>query len=71
MKSFKFLNNNQIKWKSFGGLYHPLHSLSSGYIMRMISVYEFKFREELPPQDDGRTSQEWYKIFKDELKRRR
>ena len=72
MKSFKFLRKGEVKWKSFGGHYHPLRAISSSYIsyvMLMLST-EFQYREELPPQDDGRTSQEWYEIFVKELKRR-
>ena len=70
MTSFKFLNQNEIRWVSFGGLSHPISSMSTNYIRRLMIAYGLLDLSLFPPQSDNRTTDQWYEILKEELKRR-
>ena len=63
MRPFKFFNNNEIQWISYGGTSHPLSSLHRLYIIRLMRV--MRNNGEYPIQIDNRTNQEWYNIFKE------
>ena len=68
MIDFKFLTKNEIRWKSYGGQSHPLSSLHTLYLIRLMRV--MKCNEDYPPHNEGRTKEQWYNIFKEELDRR-
>ena len=66
---FKFFKGTPPpKWRSYGGLMHPLETISTGYIKRIMKL--LVTNGTLPNQKDGRTATEWYMILDNELKRR-
>ena len=66
---FKFFKGvPSAKWRSYGGLMHPLETISTDYIKRLMKI--FVINGTLPNQKDGRTATEWYVILDNELKRR-
>jgi hypothetical protein len=70
IRYFKFFKGTPPpKWKSFGGLMHPIETISTDFIKHLMkrSVTDWT---SLPNQNDGRTQTEWYIIFDNELKRR-
>jgi hypothetical protein len=70
IKQFKFFKGTPLpKWKSYGGLMHPLETISTNYIKLIMSRLVTN-QPGLPNQNDGRTFTEWYNIFDNELKRR-
>jgi hypothetical protein len=67
---FKFFKGvPSAKWRSYGGLMHPIETISTGYI-KLIMKRLVTNLSILPDQNDGRTVTEWYFIFDNELKRR-
>ncbi len=71
MRNFKFFGKNEIKWRSYGGLMHPLSSIHTSYIKKLMRHMAGLGEGDVPNQNDGRTNEQWYFIFADELKRRR
>ena len=66
---FKFFKGTPPpKWRTYCGLMHPLETISTNYIKRLMKI--FVINGTLPNQKDGRTSTEWYMILDNELKRR-
>ena len=70
MKTFKFLNKNEITWRSYSGTLHPLRTLHYIYLKTLLDAYKTSFTDKLPTQPGNRTNQEWYNILKEELNRR-
>ena len=69
IKPFKFFKGTPSpKWKSYNGLMHPLETISTDYIKRIMKL--LVTNGTLPNQKDGRTATEWYIILDNELKRR-
>ena len=66
---FKFFKGTPPpKWRTYGGLMHPLETISTNYIKRIMKL--LVTNGTLPKQKDGRTATEWYIILDNELKRR-
>jgi hypothetical protein len=66
---FKFFKGTPPpKWRTYGGLMHPLETISTNYIKRIMKL--LVTNGTLPNQKDGRTATEWYIILDNELKRR-
>ena len=66
---FKFFKGTPSpKWRTYGGLMHPLETISTDYIKRIMK--RLVTNGTLPNQKDGRTATEWYIILDNELKRR-
>ena len=66
---FKFFKGTPPpKWRTYDGLMHPLETISTDYIKRIMK--RLVTNGTLPNQRDGRTSTEWYIILDNELNRR-
>ena len=69
IKPFKFFKGTPPpKWRTYGGLMHPLETISTDYIKRIMKL--LVTNGTLPNQKDVRTATEWYIILDNELKRR-
>ena len=61
---------NNIRWRTAGGLNHPLHTISTSHIRNIMNCLCGTGNMRIPDVYEGRTRNEWYEIFHNELRRR-
>jgi hypothetical protein len=71
VSQFKFFKGSpSIRWKSAAGLNHPLETITTEHIRNIMNCLVGVGNMTIPDPYEGRTRNEWYIIFHNELVRR-